>query len=170
MTYWKVCSSSLNKTTARAAAVSAWRRQAAPSASAGLPRLAGSLRQHWHHRSFGSILIALRRTPLHRQDIAGFGLAVEMQLDQTSVELPHDLRDSLLDRQMIRAVAGDELLDDGPAPRATVAWQGCGMGLIYCRSEPLVTTSRSSLSSDHATCPGFADASAAGKRQQGQMP
>ena len=62
-------------------------------------------------------LIARRWILLHRQDVAGFGRAVEMQLDTAGVELTHHLLDALLDRRMVRAVASDEFLDNGPQRR-----------------------------------------------------
>ena len=63
------------------------------------------------------ISIARRRILLHRQDVAGFSRAVEVQLDTARVELTHHLLDALLDRRMVRAVAGDEFLDNGPQRR-----------------------------------------------------
>ena len=56
---------------------------------------------------------AFRRIPFHRHNLAGLGLGIEMQLDPASVELTQDRLDSPLDRRMVRAVAGDELVDDG---------------------------------------------------------
>jgi len=61
-----------------------------------------------------SIRITRRRLFLHRQDVAGFGLTVEMQLDKPSIELAHHSFDAPLDRRMVRAVAGDEFLDNRP--------------------------------------------------------
>jgi hypothetical protein len=50
---------------------------------------------------------------LSRHDVAGLGFIIEMQLDSTGFELTqHDL-DALLDRSTVRAVAGDEFLDNG---------------------------------------------------------
>ena len=61
----------------------------------------------------------------HPQDMAGFGLAIEMQLDNAGAELTHHGLDTPLDRRIVRAVPGDEFLDDGSqAPRATAAWGG----------------------------------------------
>jgi hypothetical protein len=56
----------------------------------------------------GEFLIA------RRHDIAPFGRIVEMQFDNSRVELAHDGLDAPLDRGIVRAVAGDEFLDDGP--------------------------------------------------------
>jgi hypothetical protein len=55
----------------------------------------------------------IRRLPA-RQDVAGRGLGVEMQLDSARFELTEHVCNARLDRRMIRAVAGDEFLDDGP--------------------------------------------------------
>lgn len=45
--------------------------------------------------------------------MTGLGLDIEMQFDPAGVELPQDRFDSLVDGRMVRAVAGDELVDDG---------------------------------------------------------
>jgi hypothetical protein len=52
-----------------------------------------------------------------RQDVAGRGVGVEMQLDTARLELAHHVCNTLLDRRMIRAVAGDEFLDHSPQRR-----------------------------------------------------
>jgi hypothetical protein len=49
----------------------------------------------------------------NRHDIAGLGPAFEMQLDNAGVELTHLGLDAPLDRGIVRAVAGDEFLDNG---------------------------------------------------------
>jgi hypothetical protein len=63
------------------------------------------------------IPIARRRISLHRQDVAGLGRTIEMQLDTASVELTQHHLDTPLDRRMVRAVAGDEFRDNGPQCR-----------------------------------------------------
>ena len=63
------------------------------------------------------LFTSVARSQIHavsgRQDIARPGFIIEMQLDAASIELPQHALDSLLDERMIRAVAGDELLDYG---------------------------------------------------------
>jgi hypothetical protein len=61
--------------------------------------------------------IARRRFVIPRQDVAGLGLAIEMQLGTAGVELTHYSLDPPLDERMVRAVAGDEFLDNGPEYR-----------------------------------------------------
>jgi hypothetical protein len=56
---------------------------------------------------------AFRRIPFHGHDVAGLGFGIEMQFDPASVELTQDRLDSPVDGRMVRAVAGDELVDDG---------------------------------------------------------
>jgi hypothetical protein len=60
---------------------------------------------------------ARRRIVSHRQDVACPGLGVEMQLDTTRIELTQHVLDSPAGRGIVRAVAGDILLDDRPQGR-----------------------------------------------------
>jgi hypothetical protein len=87
--------------------------------------------------------MARRRLLIHGQDSAGFGLAIEMQFDTASVELTHDGLDAPLDRRMVRAVAGDEFLDNGPQRRGRQERGGDAHGVSILRNTKLVTTSRS---------------------------
>jgi hypothetical protein len=56
-------------------------------------------------------------TVVDPHDVAGFSLVIEMKLDTTNFELLQHFLDSLLDGRVIRAVATDELLDNGPERR-----------------------------------------------------
>jgi hypothetical protein len=58
-----------------------------------------------------------------RHDVTGLGLVVEMQLDSASLKLLQHIFDARLDGRMVRAVASDELLDDGPKCR----WRQSGV-------------------------------------------
>lgn len=58
-----------------------------------------------------------RRIHVHRHDVAGPGFAVEIQFDTASVELIQHRLDPPLDQRMVRAVAGDKFLDNGPQRR-----------------------------------------------------
>ena len=51
---------------------------------------------------------------LHWHDVAGLGFIIEMHLDSTGFEMAQHRLDPPLDRRMVRAVAGDEFLDNGP--------------------------------------------------------
>jgi hypothetical protein len=58
-------------------------------------------------------VVRTRRLPA-RQDVAGRGLNVKMQLDSARFELMEHVCNALLDRRMIRTIASDEFLDNGP--------------------------------------------------------
>ena len=53
-----------------------------------------------------------RFVALHRHDVAGFSFLIEIQLDLTGFELTQHGLDTPFDRRMVRAVAGDEFLDN----------------------------------------------------------
>ena len=53
-------------------------------------------------------------TAFERHDVTGFGMAIEMHLDQTSIKLPQHILDSPLDARIVSAVTSDEFLDNGP--------------------------------------------------------
>jgi hypothetical protein len=65
-------------------------------------------------------LIALRRFPpsaisfAHWLDVAGLGIVIIMQLDETGFELTDYILDSPLNRGMVGAVTGHEFYDNGP--------------------------------------------------------
>lgn len=86
---------------------------------------------------------ARRRILFHRQDVAGLGFAIEMQLDTASVELTQHRFNSPLDRRMVRAFAGDEFLDDGPQRRRGQLRVGDAHGVSVLRTAKLATTSQS---------------------------
>ena len=77
------------------------------------------------------------RRLLARQNVAGRGLGVEMQFDTARVELTEHVCNALLDRRMIRAVAGDEFLDDGPQRhgRQLTVWDAHGISILCDRRE-----------------------------------
>ena len=56
-------------------------------------------------------------TVFHSHDVATFGLAIEMQLDSSSLKLPQHTLDALLDGRMIGAVARDEFVNNGSQRR-----------------------------------------------------
>lgn len=88
-------------------------------------------------------LIARRWLLIHGQDSAGFGLAIEMQFDTARVELTHDGLDATLDRRMVRTVAGDEFLDNGPQRRGRQERRGDAHGVSILRNTKSVITSKS---------------------------
>ena len=59
----------------------------------------------------GNLVVSF--TIFNCNDVAGFGLGIEMQFDTTSIELTQYVLDSPLDRRIISAVASDEFLDNG---------------------------------------------------------
>ena len=61
-----------------------------------------------------SICVACARitTLIHRQYVAGLGFLFKMQLDPADIELMQDPLDTLFDRRMVGAIAGDEFFDN----------------------------------------------------------
>ena len=70
------------------------------------------------------------------QDVAGRGFGVKMQLDSARMELADHVCNALLDRRMIRAVAGDELLDNGPPHRRRPLRVGDAHAVIVLHGNP----------------------------------
>ena len=54
---------------------------------------------------------------LFSDDVAGFGLAIEMQLDPTSLKLLQHILDASFDGRIVRAIPSDEFLDNGAERR-----------------------------------------------------
>jgi hypothetical protein len=54
---------------------------------------------------------------LNRHDVAALGFLIEMQRNAPGIEVTKHRLDTLLDRRMVRAVAGHEFLDNGPQCR-----------------------------------------------------
>ena len=69
----------------------------------------------WHHRTPLFVLVARCRIPTAfcNNDVARLGSIIEMQLNAPSVEMPQDFLNASLDRSVDRAIAGDEVLDNG---------------------------------------------------------
>jgi hypothetical protein len=51
---------------------------------------------------------------LHRKDVAAFCFVIEMQFNAAGFQMAQHRLNALFDRRMVRAVASDEFLDDGP--------------------------------------------------------
>ena len=60
-----------------------------------------------------------------------------MQLDSASVELEQHLLDPRLDRRMVRAVTGDEFLDDGLQPADDSCVWGMRIESVYLAARNL---------------------------------
>jgi hypothetical protein len=61
-------------------------------------------------------LVARRRilTVFRNKDVADLRSIIEMQLDAASIEMTQHFLDAPLDRSVVRAVASDKFLDNGP--------------------------------------------------------
>ncbi len=72
-------------------------------------------------------------TVFHSHDVATFGLAIEMQLDSSSLKLPQHILDAPLDARIVRAIAGNEFLDDGPECRGRQfgVWDTHWLGVLH---------------------------------------
>lgn len=51
---------------------------------------------------------------LYGHDVAGLGFIIELHLDSTGFEMAQHSLDPPLDRRVVRTVARDEFLDNGP--------------------------------------------------------
>lgn len=87
-------------------------------------------------------MLTARKWIFHGQKVACPGFLIEMQLDSANIELMQHLCDTTLDRRVVRAVAGDKLLDNSPQGRGRQMRVGDVHGFSILRNMKSATVSQ----------------------------